>query len=338
MSNRNAFRVACALLAIPAILHAAAPAAAQAPDQILDEVVVSGEQPGPAMWKVSRDGHTMWIMGTLSPVPARMSWHSRQAEAIIGQAGEILGDPQLRGRVDIGLFGALRLIPAALRARDNPDGATLHEALPPAVWQRWNAAYRRFFGRDADMKDKSRPLFAADRLYDQALEKSALTPSSPVWPTVQKLARQHKVRIREREFDVPLRDPRGLIEALAHIPREREVACLVATLDYIDQELPNIRRRATAWATGDLATLRALPAVVDRRSCLDALVEALRARLGEQITQVRSQIDDDRAGIFSWMLLTYDTSFTVMPIERLLREDDLVARWRAAGYTVEEPR
>ena len=32
--------------------------ASEPADQVLDEVLVLGEQPGPAMWKVSRDGHT----------------------------------------------------------------------------------------------------------------------------------------------------------------------------------------------------------------------------------------------------------------------------------------
>ena len=31
-------------------------------------VVVSGLQPGPRLWKVSRDGRVMWVLGTLTPV------------------------------------------------------------------------------------------------------------------------------------------------------------------------------------------------------------------------------------------------------------------------------
>jgi uncharacterized protein YbaP (TraB family) len=174
-------------------------------------------------------------------------------------------------------------------------------------------------------------------MYQQALKKSGLTGASPVWPTVEKLAKRHKVRIRERQIEVPVEDPQDLIAALAEIPRDREIDCLVLTLDYIDRELPNIRRRAAAWATGDLETLRALPPEVNRTDCASALVESLRPKLKERVIQVRGEMDADRTGIFSWMLLTHETSFTAMPIERLLRKDDLVASWRAAGYTVEEP-
>jgi hypothetical protein len=31
--------------------------------RVLDTVVVSGVQPGPGLWKVSKDGHALWILG-----------------------------------------------------------------------------------------------------------------------------------------------------------------------------------------------------------------------------------------------------------------------------------
>lgn len=317
----------------------AEPPSASAPaDQVLDEVLVLGEQPGPAMWKVSRDGHTLWVMGTMSPRPASMTWRSAQVESVIERSGEILGSTSARATSDIGLFGAVKLIPALLRARDNPDGATLHDALPADVFAHYDRMYRRFFGEDPDLKEKRRPLFAADELYRQALKKSGLTEGNLVWPTVEKLARRYKVPIREREFEVQLNDPKGIIADLALIRRDQEVACLSATMDYIERELPNIKRRAKAWAVGNMAELRALPPAVDRQSCLDALIDALRPRLETQIEQTRSRIQEDRKGIFSWMLLAHETSFTTMAIEELLAADGAVARWRAAGYTVQEPQ
>jgi uncharacterized protein YbaP (TraB family) len=306
-------------------------------DEVLDEILVTGEQPGPAMWRLSKGEHSMWIMGTLAPLPAKMTWRSKQVENVIQQSGEILGSTSARATTDMGFFGTLRLLPAIMRLRKNPDGATLQAALAPEVFARFSAQYRRFFGKDPDRKDDSRPLMAADELFDEALKKSGLVDRSPVWPTVQKLARQHKVRIRTREIEMPVEDPKGLIAELSRIPRDKEVACLVLTMDYIDRELPNIKRRAAAWTVGDLATLRALPPAVDRTGCVAGLLESLRPQLQQQVKDITARIDADRAGIFSWMLLTHETSFTALPIERLLAKDDLVARWRAAGYTVEEP-
>ncbi len=329
------------LAMLPALWLASMPAAtaagASSADEVLDEILVSGEQPGPAMWKLSKGDHTMWIMGTLAPLPAKMTWRSKQVENVVRQSGEILGSTSARPTTSGGFFSTLRLLPAVLRLRKNPDGATLRAALPPEVYARFSTQYQRFFGEAPDAKDKSRPLLAADELFEQALKRAGLVNESPVWPAVEKLAKRHKVRIREREIEVPIDDPKGLIEEASHVPRDKEVACLVLTMDYIDRELPNIKRRAAAWAVGDMATLRALPQEVSRIDCVVQILESLRPQTQQQVKDVIADIDADRAGIFSWMLLSHQTSFTVIPIDRLLRNDDLVARWRAAGYTVEEP-
>jgi hypothetical protein len=38
-------------------------------DETLDEVVVSGEQPGPGLWQVKNGANTLWILGSHSPLP-----------------------------------------------------------------------------------------------------------------------------------------------------------------------------------------------------------------------------------------------------------------------------
>jgi hypothetical protein len=57
------------LLALAATVSAQQPQ----PDVVLGEVLVIGEQPGPALWKVSTDDHVLWIMGTYSPLPKQMT-------------------------------------------------------------------------------------------------------------------------------------------------------------------------------------------------------------------------------------------------------------------------
>lgn len=333
-------RACCALLSgVPMLATAAAPAAkATAGLDVLEEVRVTGEQPGPAMWKVSKDGHTLWIMGTLDPIPAKMTWRPRQVEEVISLSGEILGNSMATASIPGGMFGVLRLAPAALRLRHNPDGATLREVLPPEVYARWHAAHRRAFGKDPDPKERARPFYAADLLLDRTMEKSGLSGRNVVWNTVQDLARRHKVPIRQRRFSTMVADPRSLIADAAKLPRDKEIACLVATLDYIDHELPKIRRRAEAWAVGDIATLRSLPAPPPRGNCAGLLMA--QPKISAQVDPIAAQMEEDRRGIFRWMLLAHETSFTAMPIERLLQqgEGSAIERWRAQGYTVEEPQ
>lgn len=305
-----------------------------APEE-LEEVLVTGVQPGPAMWRVRRGDHSLWIVGSLSPLPAKMTWRSRQVEEVIKQSGEILGQYDFRADLKGGLFSALRLLPAVMRLQKNADGATLKEVTPPDVYTRYSTAYRRFYGKDPDPKDRLRPFAAADELFDKALERTGLSTREVVWPLVEKQAKQHKVRLREREFVIPLDEPRALIDELARVPRDREVACLVATLDRIDQDLPNMRRRAEAWAVGDVPTLQALPWVDESKTCLDALM--VQPKLRTLIEEQRAKIEADWPGIVEYLLLAHETSLTVVSIQQLWGEQGVLARLRASGYIVEEP-
>jgi uncharacterized protein YbaP (TraB family) len=303
--------------------------------EMLEEVLVTGEQPGPAMWKVKRGDHTLWIVGTLNPLPSKMTWRSQQVERVISSSGEILGRYERRAKIKGGNFAALRFLPAIMRLRFNANDKTLREVLPPDVYSRWSAAYRHHFGRDPDPKNRERPIYAADQLFDQALEKAGLSEKDIVWPKVEDLAKRHKVRIRQLKIELPVDDPKGLLKDFAALSPEKETACLIATLDRIDRELPTMRRRAQAWAVGDLATLRALPVVNQQQTCIEAVLE--RPKLRELAEQARAKVAADRPGIINYMLLAHANSFTAEPLDELLKADGLLARLRTAGYTVEEP-
>jgi hypothetical protein len=58
----------------------------------LEEVLVTGEHPGPALWKVSSGDHVLWILGEVSPLPARLKWRSRQFESLLATSQEVLLD------------------------------------------------------------------------------------------------------------------------------------------------------------------------------------------------------------------------------------------------------
>src|SRR5205085_8897634 len=62
----------------------------------IDEIVITGEYPGPGLWKVTRDGepagHTLWIIGDPPPLPKRLAWKSSAVEAVVLRSQEILRD------------------------------------------------------------------------------------------------------------------------------------------------------------------------------------------------------------------------------------------------------
>ena len=57
-----------------------------APVVDMEAVVVTGVQPGPGMWRARRGGHTLYILGTQSPLPRGMSWDADEARDVLGQA------------------------------------------------------------------------------------------------------------------------------------------------------------------------------------------------------------------------------------------------------------
>jgi uncharacterized protein YbaP (TraB family) len=319
-----------ALLAVPGL------AAHAAPDELLEEVQVTGEQPGPAMWKVSKDDHVLWILGTLSPLPAKMTWRSKQVEAVIARSSEVLGGSSLRADLKGSRWALLRSIPAIMRLNDNPDGSTLKQVLPPDLYTRWSAAHQLWFGKPPDAKDRSRPMFAGGTLYEHALQRSGLSNRNVVWPVIQRQAKAAKIPIRQREFTVPLKDPRGLIAEVAATPRDADIACLVATLDHIDADLPNMKRRAEAWAIGDIEALRRLPWADQQQTCLEAVLSG--ERLHQMYEQQKKVMTDEFLNSVGYALLGNPTSITTLPMSQLLGEQGVLAKLRATGYAVEEPQ
>ena len=63
----------------------------------MEVIVVTGEQPGPGLWKVSSGNHVMWILGEVSPFPRKVKWklgQNRKPE----QLQKLIGELRQRGR------------------------------------------------------------------------------------------------------------------------------------------------------------------------------------------------------------------------------------------------
>ena len=125
-------------------------AVAEAARPIRDEapIVVTGALPGPGMWKVSRNGHVMHVLGTVSPLPKRMEWISRDVERVLAQSGEVVFGPSYVVDTDLGFFGKLSLLPSLIGVRKNPDGKLLRDMVSPESYARWLVLKQRYIGRD----------------------------------------------------------------------------------------------------------------------------------------------------------------------------------------------
>ena len=63
----------------------------QAPSQVMQELVVTGERTGPGMWHVHRGAAHLWILGSITPLPKGITWRSKQVEQLLGGAAEVTG-------------------------------------------------------------------------------------------------------------------------------------------------------------------------------------------------------------------------------------------------------
>lgn len=300
----------------------------------LEPIVVSGVQPGPGLWKVSKDGHVLWVLGVLSPLPKGMQWQTAEVAERIGESQQVLDMPEVAFDAKLGFFGQLGLLPSLIGARNNPDRAKLADVVPAAQYARWSVLKEKYIGRNGKV-EKWRPLFAAMELYKEAIEKTGLRSSREVVRAVRGIAETAGIERVPVKLALEISDPRAAVKEFKRSAMDDQ-ACFGATLDRIENDLGLMTRRANAWATGDLASLRELPYTDQMRECMDAALTAgvLRER-GFADAEARMQrlwIDAAKAA-----LARNRSTFAMLPMDRAIAADGFLAAIAAAGYTVEAP-
>ena len=316
-----------------AAMASAQPAPAS-PIVTLQAINVTGVVPGPGLWKVTRDGHVLWILGVVSILPASIEWRSNQVAQTIAASQAVLESPGVKLKVDTNWFGKLFLLPSIYRAQRNPDGKTLHDVLPPDVYARWYYARQRYFGDDYSI-ERYRPLLAAGKLMKQALKANGLHGDGEVTDTIAKLAREHGVKTVKPDTTLEIKEPRQAVKAFAAAGPDG-IACLRVVLDAVEHELPNFRARANAWATGDIETLRTVPESAWRGTCQSAITGAGFAKsLG--IDDLPRRIQATWLAAADAALAANAQTFAVLPMHDLLAPDGYLAALQARGYVITAP-
>jgi uncharacterized protein YbaP (TraB family) len=332
MKGRVGLLLAGALLSFALAMPSWAQDQPEASDEPIDEVIVSGEQPGPPLWKVTNGEHVLWILGSLTPSPKNITWRSREVESVVARAKQIIAQESISP--NIGFFRGMRLLPAAMRARKNPNGEELKDLLSPDDYARWQRLKTRYIGNDRGI-ESWRPMLAGFELYQKTLAKSGLTRNSVVWPEVRKLAKKHDVPIVDPHIKVDVEDPKGLLKDFTEMPRDADIACFKATLDRLETDLEPMKQRAAAWAVGDLETLQRLQSREQEATCLDAVTSV--PRLQDEYNKVRAQAYSEWIAIVDRALAQNDVTLAILPITELLKPQGRLSQLKAKGYTVETP-
>ena len=301
---------------------------------VLEMMVVSGAQPGPGMWKVSKGENILWIMGMQSPLPKKMDWVSRKVEQTIAQSDEVLFDTSVSVSTDRGMFGNLMLIPSLYGARKNPNDAELKDVLSPALYQRWLVLKAKYIGSDKGI-EKWRPIFAAAELYDKAIKKSGLNAENIVRPVVEDAAKEYKKKIIRPKLEVKIEKPKAVIKEFSKTSLA-DIECFSKTMDRLETDLSGMIERGNAWSIGDVEGLKKLSFTDQNQSCISALTNAA-------ISQKNGFADIRQKAIAEWLkaadtaLAKNKSTFAVLPMGEMLKPTGLLASLRAKGYQVEEP-
>ena len=316
---------------------AVAPApSSDASGAVIEEVLVTGVQPGPGLWKVTRpaDGgeHVLWVMGQYRTLPKEMQWRSTELEAAIAGSQELLNEPEVDA--DVGAFAGLGALPSLVGVRNNPDGKKLEDLMHIQLYARWLALKAEYLGYDQDI-ERWRPIFAAFELYRKAVDRAGLTYSPVVWSVAKKSAKKHRLKITTPAVSVKVEKPRALIKEFKEEPLD-DLECFANVLQRLESDLVLLRARANAWATGDIAALRAMTDLNQASACIDVLMSApvLRER---GLTELPERLMTAWLAEAERALASNASTVAVLPMRDILRPDGYLAGLRAKGYVVEEP-
>lgn len=324
------------LIALSNLNAAYAQSTSPAPDSTvqLDAIAVTGTQPGPGLWKVSKADHVLWILGTVSPLPRDIQWRSKDVDALIAGSQQVLTGPEVRISTNAGFFGTLALLPSLIGVRNNPDGKRLHEVVPTDLYARWVPLKQQYMGRSGRV-EKWRPIFAALALYDAAMDKNHLTGAAYVHERVLKAAKQAHVAIATPSVKLDIDRPREAVNEFKSGSLQ-DGACFRKTLDRIEADIVTMTVRANAWATGDVGALRKLPQTDQLEACTAAISETSLAR-SRGMTDLEARADQAWLDAAGAALEHNASTVALLPMRHLLAQDGYLARLKAKGYVVEAP-
>lgn len=306
------------------------PIQAEAPADSVDEILIIGEQPGPTLWKVYKGDHVLWILGTFGPLPQKLQWRSQQAEEAIVNSQEVFLYPS--AKADIGFFSQLAVLPSLIGIKKSPDGASLQEKVPADIYARWLTLKEKYIGKDKSI-EKYRPIFAGNELLERAQKKAGFESRDIALERVQELAKKHKIKTTVPTYHFTLNSPGKTIKKFKQTEID-DVTCFTQTLDHLAVDLDNMRLRANAWATGDLAAFAQLPITDHGSTCFQAFMNSSFAE-DEGMKNLPAKVEAEWFATIDTALTNNASSFALVPIQEMLKKDTVMTKLQARGYRIE---
>ncbi|MCB1568875.1 MAG: TraB/GumN family protein [Xanthomonadales bacterium] len=180
-----------------------------------------------------------------------------------------------------------------------------------------------------------RPVYAAQALFDAAVDRVGLTNEDRVDPAIQKLAKAQGIPFKKTKYFVYLKNAKKTMQQLAQAPVDDGV-CLAQTLDRLQVDVQLLVVRANAWAEGDVVRLLSLPFNDQKKACIAAMADNDAAR-AEGLADPEGAARERWLRITRESLVAHNVVFAQVPMWRLEGANGVLAALQADGYRIKSP-
>jgi uncharacterized protein YbaP (TraB family) len=315
--NRLGLLVVAMAVAIPALAQVpitpARPDPADPDAVLVEELVVTARDRGPAWWTVSDGDTTVYVLGAPSLAPKHMEWDRSVFERRLqGASVVILPFQDLHVRVTGAIGAAFNM----LRLR---SGTPFEETLDDATRARFVAARTRL-GQPAKRYATRNPLAAGLLLATDYRDRSNLTNSDPT-KLIKLLAQQAHVPIAQKSYDLG-----PLMGAVIRTPAAAGRACFDEVLQQVEAGSGVTLSATKAWAQGDVR------GALDNERTYERCIALVPGA-----TAFDARTKTDQAAAIAQALQTPGHAIAVVPLRPLLAQGGILDRLRAQGYVVKTP-
>lgn len=281
---------------------------------LVEDLIVTASTPGPAWWKITDADSTVWILGAPTALPRDLAWDKRVVDRRLYEAQALLLPPDY----DANLISLLIFL--FTDARDLRAKEPLEQTLPPALFERFNAALVTL-GQEAKDHHDMTPVVAAIRLSSLFQRPLNLQHREPE-RSVREIARGLRVpqrRVGDYDFMPALR-------SLAGTSPQAQITCLEDVLRQVEAGRLAQTAAARGWANGDLR------AAVSAERGSDRCTAALPA-----MSTLTQRVMTDTASAIAKAMDTPGKTVAVVDLRPLLAKGGVIEQLRAQGFEITSP-
>lgn len=303
------------LLATPVGAAAQGPAVLpQDPDGVLvDELVVTARELGPAWWRVSDADSTVYVMGVPSLIPKSSGWDPSTLERRLEGANLVILP---FNSASVNLLTAPGALVSLLRLRSSTP---FEDTLEGPLSARFIAA-RTIAGQPADRYGTRNGMAAALLLISDYRDAARLTAADPA-KTIGRMAAARGIRVEAKTYDAA-----PLLAAVLRTPAEAQRACVLEALAAVEAGPGSAEAAARAWAWGQVR--EALGGERSYERCIAAAPGA---------ADLDARLKADQTASIVAALKRPGHSVAVVQLRPLLAQGGVLDRLGTLGYEIRTP-